>query len=80
MTEPLHIGRLDPDIALLAVDLQKGVIGSPVIHPIAEVVERTRALIDTFRARRLPIALMIIMSPVALPAAPNSPARPRSPF
>jgi nicotinamidase-related amidase len=49
---------LDPNIALVAVDLQKGLLGHPFLHPIEEVVDRAKALIDAFRARRLPVVLV----------------------
>ncbi|MBI0380866.1 cysteine hydrolase, partial [Streptomyces albiflaviniger] len=31
---------LDPNTALVLVDLQKGITGLPTVHPTAEVVER----------------------------------------
>ncbi len=49
---------LDPKTALIVVDLQKGIINSPFIHPIATVIERTRALLDSFRQRNLPTVLV----------------------
>jgi nicotinamidase-related amidase len=49
---------LDPRTALIVVDLQKGIINSPFIRPIATVIERTRALLHVFRQRDLPIVLV----------------------
>lgn len=49
---------IDPKTALLVVDLQKGLIGLPFIHPIADVLAQTRALLDAFRDRNLPVALI----------------------
>jgi nicotinamidase-related amidase len=54
----MALSTLDPNTALIVVDLQNGLIGSPFIHPIGEVVERSRALIECFRAQRLPIVLV----------------------
>jgi len=54
----MPLTTLDPNIALLVVDLQKGLIGSPVDHHVREVVDRARALIDAFRARALPVVLI----------------------
>lgn len=54
----MALTTLDPNVALLVVDLQQGLIGSPFVHPIAAVVERARALIDAFRAHGLPIVLI----------------------
>jgi nicotinamidase-related amidase len=49
---------IDPNTALIVVDLQKGLRGSPFVHPIDAVIERTRVLIDAFRAYGLPIVLV----------------------
>jgi nicotinamidase-related amidase len=54
----MALTTLDPNTALIIVDLQKGVIGLPVIHSIGDVIERSRALADAFRARGLPVALV----------------------
>jgi nicotinamidase-related amidase len=54
----MALTTLDPNTALLVVDLQKGLAGSPFLHPIDEVVERAKALIDAFRARGLPVVLV----------------------
>ena len=63
---------LDPHTALIVVDLQKGIVGSPSIHPIGEIVERSRALIDSFRARRQPVVLVNVDG-----GAPGRTERPR---
>lgn len=49
---------LDPDTALIVVDLQKGILGSPFSRSVGPVVERTRELLDAFRARSLPVVLV----------------------
>jgi nicotinamidase-related amidase len=54
----MAVTTLDPNAALVVIDLQKGIVGAPFIHPIAGVVARTRMLIDAFRARGLPVALI----------------------
>ena len=54
----MPITTLDPKTALIVVDLQKGIINSPFIHPVAGVIERTRALLDVFRQRDLPVVLV----------------------
>jgi nicotinamidase-related amidase len=53
---PLTI--LDPNTALIVIDLQKGIANGNFIHPIGEVIDRTRALIDVFRAKKLPVVLV----------------------
>lgn len=54
----MALTTLDPNIALIVVDLQKGLIGLPVIHSIDVIVERTRALADAFREHGLPVVLV----------------------
>jgi nicotinamidase-related amidase len=54
----MPVTTLDPKTALIVVDLQKGIINSPFLHPIAGVIERTRALLDAFRRRDLPVVLV----------------------
>lgn len=49
----MPLTTIDPNTALIVIDLQKGIASGNFIHPIGEVVERTRALIDVFRAKRL---------------------------
>jgi nicotinamidase-related amidase len=49
---------LDPNTALIIVDLQKGLVGYPLAHPVEGVIERSRALADAFRARGLPVVLV----------------------
>jgi len=54
----MALSTLDPNTALIVVDLQKGIISLPAIHPIADVIGHTRALADAFRARGLPVVLV----------------------
>ena len=54
----MPLTTLDPKTALVVVDLQKGVINLPCIHPVAGVIERTRALLDAFRQSDLPVVLV----------------------
>jgi nicotinamidase-related amidase len=67
---------LDPKTALIVVDLQKGLIGSPLTHPLNKVVERSRALVDAFRAHRLPIVLVNVAG--GAPGRTEQPPRQRS--
>jgi nicotinamidase-related amidase len=54
----MALTTLDPNTALIIVDLQKGIVGSPFVHPIDGVVDRSRALLDAFRERGLPVVLV----------------------
>ena len=54
----MSMSTLDANTGLIVIDLQKGIIDLPTVHPIADVVGHARALTDAFRARGLPVALV----------------------
>ncbi len=54
----MPITILDPTTALIVIDLQKGIVNGNFIHPIGEIIDRTRALMDAFRAKNLPVVLV----------------------
>lgn len=70
----MALTALDPNTALIIVDLQKGIVGLPLIHPIDGVIERARALADAFRERGLPVVLVNVAG-----GAPGRTEQPRPP-
>ena len=54
----MPLSTLDPNTALIVIDLQKGIANGDLLHPIADILDRTRALLDVFRANNLPIVLV----------------------
>ncbi len=54
----MALGTLDPKTALIVVDLQKGIVSLPTIHPAAEVAKHASALADAFRGYGLPVVLV----------------------
>jgi len=54
----MSVTALDPQTALIVVDLRQGIIGSRFIHSIAEVTSQTRSLIEAFRRNELPVVLV----------------------
>ena len=54
----MPLTTLDPITALIVIDLQKGMVGRPSVHPLSEIVDRSRELIDAFRAEGLPVVLV----------------------
>lgn len=54
----MAVTKLDPKTALVIVDLQKGIVGLPVAHPIKDVIAKSRSLADAFRQRGLPVVLV----------------------
>jgi nicotinamidase-related amidase len=55
---PMPLTTLDPNTALIVIDLQKGIVNGTFIHPIGDIIDRTRALIGVFRAKNLPVVLV----------------------
>jgi nicotinamidase-related amidase len=49
---------IDPNSALIIIDLQNGIVSFPAVHPIPEIVARASALADAFRKQRLPVVLV----------------------
>ena len=54
----MTITTLDARPALLVVDLQKGIVGLPTAHPMANVVSHAARLADAFRSHDLPVVLI----------------------
>ena len=54
----MPLTTLDPRTALIVVDLQKGIVDLPFVHPVDSVIARARALADAFRQRGLPVVLV----------------------
>jgi nicotinamidase-related amidase len=54
----LSLTLLDPQTALIVVDLQKGLRDIPSHHPIADVIDRSCQLIAAFREHKLPVVLV----------------------
>lgn len=54
----MPLTTLDPKTALIIVDLQKGIVSYPVVHPIGPVIANSAALADAFRAAGLPVVLV----------------------
>jgi nicotinamidase-related amidase len=54
----MPLTTLDPKTALIVVDLQKGIIDMSFSHPIADVIGRSRVLLDAFRRYDLPVVLV----------------------
>jgi nicotinamidase-related amidase len=58
----MTISTLDAKTALLVVDLQKGIVGLPTAHPMADVMANTVKLLGAFRRRGLPVVLINVAS------------------
>jgi nicotinamidase-related amidase len=54
----MPLTRLDDHSALIVIDLQKGIVGMPTVHPIKEIVDRCAQLARAFRKSGLPVILV----------------------
>jgi nicotinamidase-related amidase len=54
----MTLTTLDPKTALIVIDLQKGIVSLPAVHPMAGVVKHVAALAGAFRKRGLPVVLV----------------------
>jgi nicotinamidase-related amidase len=69
----MPLTQLDPISALVVIDLQKGIVGMPTVHPIADIIARTASLARSFRERSLPVVLVNVsgMAPGRTDAGPR---------
>lgn len=56
----MAVTTLDPKSALIVIDLQKGIMAAPTVHPIGEVIQRTASLVDAFRKNGMPIVFVVV--------------------
>ena len=54
----MPLTKLDAVAALIVIDLQKGIVGLPTVHPAGEIIGRAAQLARAFRERGLPIVLV----------------------
>jgi nicotinamidase-related amidase len=54
----MPLTKLDTIAALVVIDLQKGIVSLPLLHPASEIVGRTAQLARAFRKRGLPVVLV----------------------
>jgi len=56
----MALTTLDAKTALLVIDLQKGLVALPTVHPADEVVRHAGELADAFRDHGLPVVLVTV--------------------
>jgi nicotinamidase-related amidase len=56
--DPVALTTLDRVPALVVIDLQKGLMTIPTVHPIEQVVDRAARLAGAFRQHLLPVILV----------------------
>ena len=56
----MPVTTLDAKTALVVIDLQKGILGLPTVHPSADILANAVRLANAFRARGLPVVLVTV--------------------
>ena len=54
----MALTHIDPQAALVVIDMQKGVVALPTVHPASEITRRIAELAQAFRAQGLPVILV----------------------
>jgi len=54
----MPLSQLDPTAALIVIDMQKGIVALPTVHPITGIIENVAKLTRAFRSRMLPVILV----------------------
>jgi nicotinamidase-related amidase len=54
----MPLTKFDTTSALIVIDLQKGIVGLPTVHPAGEIVGRAAQLARAFREQGLPVVLV----------------------
>lgn len=54
----MPLSQFDPNAALIVIDLQKGIVALPTVHPIGGVIGNVAQLARAFRKRGLPVILV----------------------
>lgn len=52
------ITAIDKNTALVLIDLQKGIVGYPTVHPMADILYQSAKLVAAFREANLPIVIV----------------------
>jgi nicotinamidase-related amidase len=70
----MPVTSLDPRTALIVIDLQKGIMSAPTVHPAGEIAQRAGLLAQAFRRHGLPVVLVNVAG-----GAPGRSEMPRPP-
>ena len=54
----MPLTKFDTSAALVVIDLQKGLVGLPTVHPVGEIIGKSARLAGAFRERGLPVVLV----------------------
>ena len=70
----MPLPKLDSVPALVVIDMQKGVVGLPTVHPAHEITDRVAQLARAFREHGLPVVLVNVagLAPGRTDAGPHN--------
>ena len=54
----MPISKIDLAVALIVIDMQKGIVALPTVHPIGGIIDNVARLAQAFRARMQPVILV----------------------
>ncbi|MBV8244498.1 MAG: hydrolase [Candidatus Eremiobacteraeota bacterium] len=54
----MAVTALDRNVALVVIDIQKGIVRRQLAHPVDDVVQNVVRLVESFRAKERPVALV----------------------
>src|ERR1700690_2879556 len=54
----MPLTKLDSSSALVVIDLQKGIVGMPTVHPAGEIIGNSARLARAFREKGMPVVLV----------------------
>lgn len=54
----MPVTALDPNTALVVIDMQKGILGMSTVRPTADVLAKVVWLVNAFRAKQRPVVLV----------------------
>jgi len=60
------LSQLDNHAALVVIDLQKGIVALPTVHPAADVVAKSASIARAFRAKNHPVVLVNISTSIGI--------------
>lgn len=62
----MPLSQLDNHAALVVIDLQKGIVALPTVHPAADVVAKSASIARAFRAKNHPVVLVNIATSIGI--------------
>lgn len=57
----MPLTQIDPNVALVIIDLQKGITGLPTLHPMSGILHNAAELAHAFRQRNLPVVIVNVV-------------------